>query len=177
MKKIIRLTESDLTNIVKRVIQENKKQNLNEGIGTAILVLTGVGVLYLVRKLKKFVEKYGKYVPLARITPFLTLAEKIGKGEDEGEIIVKEKGNMIVVAIKRNEKYFDGFTLDMKHDMVYMGTKAFRGKMKRTDLIVPFNLPKNAPDEDAEEIKKAEELLVDSLLEIIAKYGKKKDEE
>lgn len=176
-RKVIRLTESDLTRIVKRVIQENKKQNLNEGLGTGLLILTGVGALYLVRKLKKFVEKYGKYVPMARITPFLATAQKIIDGKDEGEIVVKEKGNMTVVAIKKDGKIFDAFTLDMKHDMVYTGTKAYHGKMKRSNIIVPFNLPKNAPDEDMEEIKKAEELLVDSLLEIIAKYGKKKDEE
>ena len=175
-KKVIRLTESDLTRIVKRVIQENKKQNLNEGIGTGLLVLTGVGALYLVRKLKKFVDKYGKYVPMARITPFLVVAQKITDGEEEGEIVVKEKGNMTVVAIKKDGRVFDAFTLDMKHDMVYTGTKAFNGKMKRSDLIVPMTLPKDADTKHLDKIKEAEEELVNSLLEIIAKYGKSKNE-
>lgn len=177
-RKVIRLTELDLTRIVKRVIQENKKQNLNEGLGTGLLVLTGVGALYLVRKLKKFVDRYGKYVPMARITPFLAKAKKIIDGDDEeGEIVVTENKNMTVVAIKKDGKIFDAFTLDMKHDMVYDGTKAFFGTLRKSDLIVPMTLPKDADTEHLDEIKEAEEELVNGLLEIIAKYGKKKDEE
>jgi len=176
-RKIVKLTESDLARIVKRVTQENNKQNLNEGIGTGFLILTGAGVLYLVRKIKKFIDKYGKFVSMARLAPFLAKAKKIADGDEEGEIVVKEKGNMTVVAIRKDGEIFDAFTLDMKHDMVYAGTKAFNGNMKRSDIIVPMTLPKDADTEDLDKIKEAEEELVDSLLEIIAKYGKKKDKE
>jgi hypothetical protein len=38
-------------------------------------------------------------------------------------------------------------------------------------------LPYDADTEDIEEIRQAEEILADEILEIITKYGKKKDEE
>jgi hypothetical protein len=52
MKKIIRLTESDLTRIVKRVIRENKKVNLNE-------TLKSDKVDIVVKKLNNFFIKMG----------------------------------------------------------------------------------------------------------------------
>jgi hypothetical protein len=66
MKKIVRLTESDLSRLVKRVISENNK-TINEGMGTALLILGGMGLAYLVHRLKKFLDKVGRYLPSANL--------------------------------------------------------------------------------------------------------------
>jgi hypothetical protein len=44
-------------------------------------------------------------------------------------------------------------------------------------MIIPRLLPIDADTENIEELKQVEAVLVDSILEIILKYGKKKDKE
>jgi hypothetical protein len=173
MKKIVRLTESDLTRIVKRVIKENKKQPVNEGIGTGLLVLTGVGVLYLGRKLKKFIDNYGKYFSTVQLSLFLSQIKKIEDGGVDAKIVVKEKGKYTYIGIVIDGSLFDALTIDMENDEIYSGNKK---EPKLEDRILPRTLPYNANTENIEEIREAEEILVDEILGIIAKYGKSKNE-
>lgn len=174
MKKVIRLTENDLTRIVRRVIKENKKQNLNEGIGTALLVLTGAGVFYLGRKIKRFVDKYGKYLPSLQLGGFLSKVKSIEDGKEDGKIVVKEEDGYTFIGIVINGKVFDSLTIDLENDSIYSGHSK---QPKQSDLIIPKTLPNDADTEMVEELRQAEELLVHGVLEIITKYGKKKDEE
>ena len=53
MKRIIKLTESDLTNIVKRVIEEDKESLERE----ARIILNGIG--YSMTVLKSYTRKVG----------------------------------------------------------------------------------------------------------------------
>ncbi len=172
MKKVIRLTENDLAKLVKRVINENKKQNMNEGLGTALLVLTGAGVFYLGRKIKQFIDKYGKYFPSAYLVAFLSKVESIEDGKENGKIVVKEDGNYTFIGIVIDGKVFDALTIDLENDSIYSG---YNKQPKQSDMIIPKTLPYDADTENIEELRHAEESLVDSVLEIITKYGKKKD--
>ena len=172
-RKVIRLSESDLTRIVKKVIQENNKQNLNEGIGTALLVLTGGGLFYLGRKLKKFIDKYGKYISSVQLGTFLGKIKSIEDGKEEGKVLVKERGGYTYLAIVVDGQVFDSLTIDVENDTIYSG---HRKEPKQSDMILPRVLPYDSDTEDIEEIRHAEEVLVDEILEIIAKYGKSKNE-
>ena len=174
MKKIIRLTENDLTRIVRRVIKENKNQNLNEGLGTALLVLTGAGVFYLGRKIKKFIDKYAKYLPSVQLSGFLSKIKSIEGGEEEGKVVVKEEDGYTFIAIVIDGKVVDSLTIDTVNDSIYSGHNK---QPKTSNMIIPRQLPIDADTENIEELKQVEAVLVDSILEIILKYGKKKDKE
>ena len=176
MKKVIRLTESDLTRIVKRVIMENtsqgKKQKMNEGIGTGLLILGGIGVVYLGRKLKKFIKKYGKYFPMGELSSFLTKIKMIEDGEENGKVVIKDYGNYKSIAIIINGKVFDSLTIDMENETIYRGHST---NPKQSDIIIPRQLPYDADTEDIEEIRQVEDELIDSILSIIVKYGEPQD--
>lgn len=172
MKKVVRLTESDLARIVKRVINEQKKP-INEGIGTALLVLTGAGVFYLGRKLKKFIDKYGKFISSAQLALFLSKIKAIEDGKEKGKVVVKENGPYTVIGIVIDGQVFDSLTIDVENDRIYSGHNK---EPRRSDLIIPRVLPYDADTEDIEEIRQAEEELADEILKIIAKYGKSKNE-
>lgn len=59
----------------------------------------------------------------------------------------------------------------MENDSIYSGHSK---QPKTSDIIIPKPLPYDADTENMEEIKEAEQILVDSILEIIIKYGNKK---
>jgi hypothetical protein len=173
MKKVIRLTERDLTRIVKQVISESQKKPINEGIGTGLLVLTGVGLFYLGRKLKKFIDKYGKYMSSVQLGAFLGKIKSIEDGKEVGKVVVKENGQYTYLAIVIDGQVFDSLTIDVENDTIYSGHKK---EPKQSDAILPKVLPYDADTEDIEEIKQAEEVLADEILGLIVKYGKSKNE-
>jgi hypothetical protein len=173
MKRIVRLTEADLTRIVRRVISEDKRKKLNEGIGTGLLVLSGIGVLYLGRKLKKFIDKYAKFMTSARLGLFLSKVNEIEDGKEDGKIVVKESGDYKFIYIVIDGEVFDSITIDMENDSIYGGHSK---KPKKSDMIIPKVLPYDADTKDMEKIEQAEEVLVDSILGIISKYAKKTSE-
>lgn len=173
MKKTIKLTESDLTNLVKRIIKESKpKRKISEGIGTVLLVLTGTGLFYLGRKIKKFIDKTAKYMSSVTLGAFLSKIKSIEDGEQEGKVVVKDKGNYKIIAIIIDEKVFDSMTVDLENDEIYRGHST---EPKRSDKIIPMELPVDADTEDIEEIKMLEEELINGILFVIDKYGKPKE--
>ena len=175
MKKIVRLTEIDLVRLVKRVINENDSQ-INEGIGTVLLILGGVGIAYLVHRLKRFLDKVGRYLPSANLLGFLNTIKKIESGEMEGEVVVKSN-KFIVIA--KDKKIVDGMTINMYTGEIFNGLiDAWSGREpKVSDRIVPIQLPSamKGNDEEMEVLKRAEEELVDGIMKILAKYTKPKN--
>jgi hypothetical protein len=145
MKKVIRLTERDLTRIVKQVISESQKKPINEGIGTGLLVLTGVGLFYLGRKLKKFIDKYGKYMSSVQLGAFLGKIKSIEDGKEVGKVVVKENGQYTYLAIVIDGEVFDSLTIDVENDTIYSGHKK---EPKQSDAILPRVLPYDADTED-----------------------------
>ena len=154
--------------------EKKHKKLLKEGIGTGILILTGIGVAYLGRKIKNFVDKYAKYLSSVQLISFLSKIKSIEGGEEEGKVVVKEDGNYTFITIVIDGKVFDSLTIDTVNDSIYSGHNK---QPKTSDMIIPRQLPYDADTENMEEIKQAEQILVDSILEIIIKYGKKKNEE
>jgi hypothetical protein len=173
MKKVIRLTERDLTRIVKQVISESQKKPINEGIGTGLLVLTGVGLFYLGKKLKKFIDKYGKYMSSVQLGAFLGKIKSIEDGKEVGKVVVKENGQYTYLAIVIDGEVFDSLTIDVENDTIYSGHNK---EPKQSDAILPRVLPYDADTEDIEAIRQAEEVLADEILGLIVKYGKSKNE-
>ncbi len=178
MKKIVRLTESDLVRLVKRVINENNSQ-INEGIGTVLLILGGVGIAYLVHRLKRFLDKVGRYLPSANLLGFLNTIKKIESGEMEGEVVVKSKDDYKFIVIAKDKKIVDGMTINMYTGEIFNGlVDAWSGREpKVSDRIVPIQLPSamKGNDEEMEVLKRAEEELVDGIMKILAKYTKPKN--
>jgi len=174
MGRIVRLTERDLTRLVRQVIKENKKQPVNEGIGTALLVLTGAGLFYLGRKLKRFIDKYGKHFSSIQLGLFLDKIKRIEDkdSEENGEVRVKEIGQYTYLAIVVDGDIFDSLTIDMESYTIYSGHNK---EPKQSDMIIPKVLPYDADTENIEKIKELEEQLVDEILEIIVKYAKPKN--
>jgi hypothetical protein len=147
----------------------SRRKSINEGFGTALLVLTGVGILYLGRKLKTFIDKYGKYLSSVQLGAFLSKIQSIEDGKEEGKVIVKQMERYTYLAIVIGGEVFDSLTIDMENDSIYSGHKK---EPKQSDLILPRVLPRDADTKDIEEIKEAEEILVGEILSIITKYGK-----
>jgi hypothetical protein len=178
MKKIVRLTESDLSRLVKRVISENNK-TINEGMGTALLILGGMGLAYLVHRLKKFLDKVGRYLPSANLVGFLNKVKKVESGEIDGEVVVKSKGDYKFIVIAQDKKIIDGLTINMYTGEIFDGIKhAWTGKEPSvSDRIVPVELPSamRGSEEEMETLKRAEEELVDGIMKLLAKYTKPKD--
>jgi hypothetical protein len=176
MRRTVRLTESDLARIVKRVIRENKTKNkpVNEGIGTAVLVLTGAGLFYLGRKLKRFIDMYGKYFSSAQLVLFLDKIKRIEDedSEEKGEVRVKEIGQYTYLAIVVDGDIFDSLTIDMESTTIYSGHNK---EPKQSDMIIPRVLPSDADTENIEKIKELEEQFVGEILDIIVKYSKPKN--
>jgi len=176
MKKTIRLTESDLMRIVKRVINEQSKPIVKEGVGTGILVLTGVGLLYLGRKIKKFIDKTAKFMPSVTLGAFLSKIKSIEDGKVDGKVLVKDKGNYKIIAIIIDGKVFDSLTIDMENDEIFSGHKGLDEKgPSQSDRVVPMTMPRDADQGDIEEIKAMEEELVNQILSVIDRYGEPKE--
>jgi hypothetical protein len=147
---------------------------VKEGLGTFFLVLSGIGVIYLARKIKKFIDKVGVFLPSVQLKSFLNKIEEIEISK-EGEIIVKERGNLKIIAIKIDGKVFDSLTVNTDNSEVYMGNSFKKDKDGEPILdnrIVPMVLPKNANTEEVKKIKEIEEDLVTDLLSVISKYSK-----
>jgi hypothetical protein len=154
-------------------INENKKSKkvIKEGIGTALLVLSGVGVIFLIKKIKNFIDKTAKFMPSASLGLFLSKVKAVEEGRENGEIIVKDKGNHKIIGIIIDGKVFDSLTVDVVENEIYRGHAV---EPKRSDIIIPMQLPSSANTEDIEEIEEMEELLINDILAIIVKYSEPK---
>lgn len=179
MKKIVRLTESDLTRLVKRVINEENKTKLNEGIGTTLLILGGVGIVYLIHRFKRFLDKVGRYLPSANLIGFLNKIKKIEGGEMDGEVVVKSKDDYKFIAVVKDKKIIDGMTINMYTGEIFNGiADAWSGREpKVSDRIVPLQLPSSVKgnENEMEMLQRAEEELVDGVMKVLAKYTQPKD--
>jgi hypothetical protein len=111
MKKIIRLTESDLTRIVKRVINENesKKEPINEGLNDYLTLIGGTLVSFAAIKL------FGRKILIGMLGLFLR-GKVRGKCYKElesiGNLITNNPENL-TVEYKKIKDYYQ-IIIDMK---------------------------------------------------------------
>lgn len=174
MGKIIKLTEIDLTKLVKKIIKEESKKTITEGIGTGLLILGGVGLIYLGKKLKNFIETVSPLMPSLRLQPFLNKIKMIESGEIEGNVLVKQKNNYVFLAIFIDHKYFDGITLDIDKNEIYSNVDAMKsGEVSGSDKIFPMARLRKMDDDEIEMVDAAEEKLINDILEIIYNYSEK----
>jgi hypothetical protein len=150
-------------------MHSGKKKVIKEGIGTTIFILTVVGIGYLVRKLKKFLDKFGAFIPSTGVITFMSAIKKIEKGEREGEVVVTKNGKYVVIDIIENGESFDSLTIDMYEDMIYSGKHP-----NSNNLIIPIEFPDDVSDDDYNKARQIEEDLVKEILEIVARYSEKK---
>ncbi len=80
MKKIVRLTENDLTHIIKQIIRENTKQNLNESLGIS-------------NDAKKLAEILIENIPRLKNESEILIDENINILNIE-EIIIRDRGHL-----------------------------------------------------------------------------------
>lgn len=157
------------------------EKHINEGIiGTSLLVLTGIGITYVISKIRKFLSKYGKFLPTMKLSLFLSRIERIEKGQTNGEVIIKEEPSRVFsIIVYEDGKEFDSITIDRYNDVVY------DKKDSKGNVIIPLQFKKNNSnykilgfDTNDEEVEKVlrirEKQLIDSLLEVIKKYSVKK---
>lgn len=112
MKKIVRLTESDLTRIVKRVIKENKtkKEPINEGLNDYLTLIGGTLVSFAAIKL------FGKKILVGM---FGLLLRGIVRGtchkelKSIAELITKDPENLNI-EYKKIKDYYQ-IIIDMKY--------------------------------------------------------------
>lgn len=155
---------------------------VNEGIiGTSLLVLTGIGVTYVISKIRKFLSKYGKFLPTMKLSLFLNRIERIEKGETNGEVVIKENPSRVFsIIVYENGEEFDSITIDRYNDIVY------DKKDSKGNVIIPIEFSKSnsnykslfgfeTNDEQVEKVlRETEKELVESLVEVIKKYSVRK---
>jgi len=155
---------------------------INESIlGTSLLVLTGIGVTYVISKIRKFLSKYGKFLPTMKLSLFLSRIERIEKGETNGEVVIKENPSRVFsIIVYENGEEFDSITIDRYNDVVY------DKKDSKGNVIIPIEFKKgnsnykslfgfDTNDEQVEKVlRQTEKELIESLVELIRKYSVKK---
>lgn len=143
--------------------------SVNEGIiGTTLLTLGGLGVVYLARKVKKFLDAVSIFGPAIRLAPFKKKIENIENSTDGGEVIIKNKDGVYAIIIKDDKgSVVDYLVLDRNENKLYDDDKM-------SQVIIPAKLiPKIAKDEEATaEIRKMENELLEDFVKIIEKYSK-----
>jgi hypothetical protein len=114
MKKIVRLTESDLTIIVRRVIVENKKQNNNRYYSNRNLRRLSKTPVIMVES----IEQYRPFILNEGL--FDTFTDKISSALDGMSKFFKEKANKLKDNV---EDYFDKSLKDITLDDIKTALK------------------------------------------------------
>ena len=127
----------------------------------SILIIVLVVGLFL---FKRFLDKFGKFLPSTLLVMFL---KKVKDMEDSGsgDIVISELGDYKVITLVEDGNV-DAISIDMVNDRIYSGVVK-DNKPSRGDLLLPITLPFGRVDEGLE---KLEDVLVDEVMEILAKY-------
>lgn len=126
-----------------------------------LIVLLVVGLFLF----KRFLDKFGKFLPSTLLIMFL---KKVKDMEDSGsgDIVISELGDYKVITLVEDGKVVDAISVDMIDDRIYAGVVK-DNKPSRGDLLLPITLPFGRIDEG---LSKLEDVLVDEVMEILAKY-------
>ena len=144
------------------------KEINEEWIGTTLLILSALGIGYLVRKVRKFLSNFSGLLPMTKLVLFINKIEQLEKGEFDGEVIISEdEPREFSIIINKDGVVFDSITIDRYNDIVYNGTGTKRSK------IIPFAIPKEQKEME-DDIRKGESELIEALVSIIKKYSIKK---
>ena len=139
---------------------------VNEGfIGTTLLVLTGLGVFYIARKIKRFLDKISLILPLVKIAPFKKVIDNIN---DNTQVLVENENGIYTITIKdENNNEFDSLVLDIDKRIVYLNKE-----MKEIIIPTPISPKYKNNEKIVAEVRKLEDNLIEGIIEIINKHSK-----
>lgn len=126
-----------------------------------LIIVLVVGFFFI----KRFLDKYGIYAPSTLLVMFLKKVKDM-EDSDNGDIVISELGDYKVITLVEDGKVVDAISVDMVDDRIYAGVVK-DNKPSRSDLLLPIRLPFGRVDEG---LSKLEDVLVDEVMEILAKY-------
>ena len=133
-------------------------------IALIVLVVIILGVFLF----KRFLDKYGKYVPSSLLMMFLKQVKDI-EDSGNGRIIVTRRGDYEVIVLVEGERSVDAISVDMVTNKIYSGVVK-DNKPSFGNLLVPIRIPFYSNDVDG--LIELEDKLIDEVIEIIVKYKK-----
>ena len=129
-------------------------------IALIVLVVIILGVFLF----KRFLDKYGKFIPSSLLMMFLKQVKDI-EDSGNGRIIVTRRGDYEVIVLVEGERSVDAISVDMVTNKIYSGVVK-DNKPSFGNLLVPIRIPFYSNDVDGL-IE-----LEDKFIEIIVKYKK-----
>ena len=115
--------------------------------------------------IKRFLDRYGKYIPSSLLVMFIKQVRDIEESGN-GRVVYKKVGDYDVIILIRDGKAIEAISMDMINDKIYSGVVK-DNKPGYGNLLVPIRVPFGKVDEGLIEL---EDKLVDEVMEIIVKY-------
>ena len=131
----------------------------------ALIVL--VVIILMVFLFKRFLDKYGKFIPSSLLMMFLKQVKEI-ESSGIGKIVVTRRGDYEIIVLIEGGRSVDAISVDMTNNKIYSGVVK-DNKPNFGNLLVPIRIPFNPIDEKLSEL---EDKLVDEVMDIIVKYKK-----
>jgi len=125
-------------------------------------------LILLVYLFKRFLDKYGKFMPSSLLVMFLKRVKDIEDNEN-GSIVIRKVGDYDVIILTKDGKIVDVISIDMVDNKIYSGVVK-DNKPNWGDLLVPTRLPFGY--KGVEELRELEDKLVDEVIDVIVKYKK-----
>lgn len=129
----------------------------------ALIVL--IVIILMVFLFKRFLDKYGKFIPSSLLMVFLKQVKEI-EDSGVGKIVVTRRGDYEIIVLIEGGKSVDAISVDMTNNKIYSGVVK-DNKPNFGNLLVPIRIPFGPVDEKLSEL---EDKLVDEVMEIIVKY-------
>ena len=133
-------------------------------IALIVLVVIILGVFLF----KRFLDKYGKFIPSSLLMVFLKQVKDI-EDSGNGRIIVTRRGDYEVIVLVEGERSVDAISVDMVANKIYSGVVKDNNP-SFGNLLVPIRIPFYSNDVDG--LIELEDKLIDEVIEIIVKYKK-----
>jgi hypothetical protein len=130
----------------------------------ALIVLVIFILVFLL--IKRFLDRYGKYIPSSLLVMFIKQVRDIEESGN-GRVVYKKVGDYDVIILIRDGKAIEAISMDMVNDKIYSGVVK-DNKPGYGNLLVPIRVPFYSVGND--ELIELEDKLVDEVMEIIVKY-------
>jgi hypothetical protein len=130
----------------------------------ALIVLVIFILVFLL--IKRFLDRYGKYIPSSLLVMFIKQVRDIEESGN-GRIVYKKVGDYDVMILIMDGKAIEAISMDMVNDKIYSGVVK-DNKPGYGNLLVPIRVPFYSVSND--ELIELENKLVGEVMEIIVKY-------
>jgi hypothetical protein len=130
----------------------------------ALIVLVIFILVFLL--IKRFLDRYGKYIPSSLLVMFIKQVRDIEESGN-GRVVYKKIGDYDVMILIMDGKAIEAISMDMVNDKIYSGVVK-DNKPGYGNLLVPIRVPFYSVSND--ELIELENKLVGEVMEIIVKY-------